>query len=220
MQPNQQKNQSKLYLNDAKYLKVGKSTWVDRMFSKAVLNGIYSFHASAAAYTDFWNNTFQIESSTPEVTRRIIWQTFIQESVWQIADKADISLVLDKNLNVNMVAQEAFKVLGDGGKIRSADGHFCNECTHSYKETADFLTEDDPAAIVGIDENRAVPSLVGEGSDLALQDAAQARQNAREATRGGPQLGPNNDDDMDVDAPVGVVNMVVMDGIVMGHAVS
>ena len=218
LQPGQQDGRSKLYLNDAKYLKVGKSFWVDRSFSRAALNGMYSFHASAAAYTDFWNNTFQMETGQPIVARRLIWQTFIQESIRQIAKKVDISLVLDKTLDINMVAQEAFKALGDGGKIRSADGHFCTECTHPFKRTADFLTEDDPAAIVGIDENRVVPGLIGEGADLALQDAAQARRAAREAARAELQLGA--DDNMDVDTPVSVVNMVVMDGIVMGHAVS
>ena len=46
------------YLNSAKYLKVGQTVWVDRIFSNAVLNGMYSFHASAAAYMEFWNNSF------------------------------------------------------------------------------------------------------------------------------------------------------------------
>jgi len=180
---------------------------VDRSFSRAVQNGMYSFHASAAAYNDFWNNTFYNESDTPVVTRRIIWQSFIQESVRQIADNANISLVLDKKLDVNMVAQEAFKVLGDCGKIRTADGHSCSECTHPYKSRADFLTEDDPAAIVGIDENRAVPALLGEDAAQAIVDAAQARHDAQ-----------NPDNEMDVDEEDGVVNMVVMDGIVMGHS--
>ena len=49
---------NRVYLNSAKYFKVGQSTWVDRSFSNVVLNGMYSFHASTAAYTEFWNNTF------------------------------------------------------------------------------------------------------------------------------------------------------------------
>ena len=50
--------EKKAYLNDAQYLKIGQSTYVDRVFSKAVLNGIYSFHASTAAYAEFWTNSF------------------------------------------------------------------------------------------------------------------------------------------------------------------
>ena len=49
---------NKLYLNSAKYMKIGQTIWVDRSFSTAVVNGMYSFHASAAAYTEYWNNTF------------------------------------------------------------------------------------------------------------------------------------------------------------------
>src|ERR1700722_6213088 len=48
----------KLYLNSAKYLKVGQSLWVDRSFSKAVLNGVYHFHASTSAFAEFWNCSF------------------------------------------------------------------------------------------------------------------------------------------------------------------
>jgi hypothetical protein len=51
-------NAQRVYLNSAKYLKVGHSVWVDRVFSNAVVNAIYSFHASAAAYMEFWNNSY------------------------------------------------------------------------------------------------------------------------------------------------------------------
>ena len=47
-----------LYLNSAKYMKVGQGVWVDRVFSNAVVNAMYSFHASASAYMEFWNNFF------------------------------------------------------------------------------------------------------------------------------------------------------------------
>ena len=47
-----------VYLNSAKYIKIGQSTWVDRTFGNVVLNGIYSFHASASAYTDYLDNGF------------------------------------------------------------------------------------------------------------------------------------------------------------------
>ncbi len=39
-------------------MKIGHHIWVDRSFSAAIVNGMYSFHASAAAYTEYWNNTF------------------------------------------------------------------------------------------------------------------------------------------------------------------
>ena len=40
------------YLNSAKYMKIGQSTWT---FGNAVVSGMYSFHASTAAYNDYWN---------------------------------------------------------------------------------------------------------------------------------------------------------------------
>ena len=44
---------NRLYINSARYLKVRQSTWVNQELSNSVLNGMYSFHASAAAYTEY-----------------------------------------------------------------------------------------------------------------------------------------------------------------------
>ena len=64
-----------------------------------------------------------------------------------------------------------------------------------------MLPNADPAGIVGVDENRAIPGLV-EGVNQPLN---QAEQNSA------------NESDMDIDhAPV---KMVVVDGIVMGPQV-
>jgi len=55
---------TKVYLNNAKYLKVGQSVWVDRVFSGGVINGIYHFHASSSAFAEFWNDTFWSSQKT------------------------------------------------------------------------------------------------------------------------------------------------------------
>ena len=60
---------SQVYLNSAHYLKVGQSLWVDRVFSAAVLNGIYGFHASSAAYTEFWNNIYLVNGTEKLITQ-------------------------------------------------------------------------------------------------------------------------------------------------------
>ena len=168
---------------------------------------MYNFHASTSAYAEFWNSNFSIHSS---LSRRHIWQAFLQESIRLIAAASNSSLILHDSLTANEVATQAFEQLGENGVIRSANHHECSECTHPYKARADILTGDDPAAVVGIDENRAVPTLHGEGADLAQQDAAQARQRARIRNRA-------VEDEMEVD--IAPVRMVVMDGIVMGHPV-
>lgn len=71
-----------IYLNSAKYLKIGANMWADRVFTGAILNAFYSFHASTAAFMDFWNESFDSSKSTADLlTRRQIWQGFVQESI-------------------------------------------------------------------------------------------------------------------------------------------
>jgi hypothetical protein len=62
--------------------------------------------------------------------------------------------------------------------IRAADQHKCQECTQPYGKTADIITEDDPAALVGMNKNQNVPALVEENADLAAEAAEQAREDA------------------------------------------
>lgn len=110
---------------------------------------------------------------------------------------------------VESVTRYAFMVLGANGVIRSADKHSCAECTHKYKKTADIITGDDPAAIVGIDENNEVPHLTGEDSGQAAHDAAYARRHAIDA-QNAIDIDESDDEES---APV---KFVVLDGIVMG----
>lgn len=180
---------SRLYLNSAKYLKVGQALWVDRSFSQGVLNGIYSFHASAAAYTEYWNNSFRRKQVVKfkEITRRQIWQAFIQESIRSIASISDIDLVLQDGLSIDEVTKEAFGILGANGVIRVAGEHSCSECTQEYKTTADIIPSSEAAtSTIGIDENI---------EDIMASD----------------------DEQMQVDKAF--VKLVVLDGIVTGPSV-
>lgn len=79
-----------------------------------------------------------------KVSRCQIWQAFVQETVQQVSKGSQV----DEDLT-----GQAFAALGKDGIIQSADQHSCAECTHKYKKTADRITEDDPAAIIGVDEN-------------------------------------------------------------------
>ena len=122
---------------------------------------MYSFHASAAAYIDFWNNSHS-ESSTGKITQHQIWQAFVQESIRSIGATSNLDLVLPDGLPIDDVTKSAFEILREKGHIRAAHTHECPECTQPYKATADILlTGEDPAALVGEDENRPVPPLVG-----------------------------------------------------------
>jgi hypothetical protein len=58
----EERHNHRVYLNSAIYIKIGQSLWVDRVFSNAVVNGMYSFHGSASAYMEYWNNSFGVLS--------------------------------------------------------------------------------------------------------------------------------------------------------------
>jgi hypothetical protein len=204
-----QGGKSKLYLNSATYLKVGQGIWVDRIFSRAVVNGTYSFHASSSAFAQFWNDTFWSaqETHSRKISQRQIWHAFVQETVRSVAQSSGQALELSDGLPIDEVTKHAFITLGEEGVIRSAEDHFCSECTHDYKKTADRITGDDPAALLGVDENHTVPVLTGDNADLAVQDAAQARLNAENAMDVDRSLSPSEDT---------ALKLVVLDGIVMG----
>ena len=220
---------NRAYLNNATYLKIGQAVWVDRNFSKAVLNGIYNFHASSSAYAQFWNESFwEIqETSAPRISHRQVWQAFVQESVRKMAQLSKVDLLLSDGLPIAEVTKHAFRLLGSKGIIKCAEDHSCTECTHEYKATADTIRREDarqdPAALLGVDEHQDVPLLQGENADLAAQDAAIAR-----ATQIGLEIedvemqGSDESSAASSDEPsndFAPIKMVVLDGIVMGHTV-
>jgi hypothetical protein len=78
------------------------------------LNGIYSFHASASAYTEYWNNSVWKHQSVnfKGITRRQIWQAFVQESICTIASAYGTDLTLQDGLAIDEITKEAFEHLG------------------------------------------------------------------------------------------------------------
>ena len=114
----------------------------------AAVNGMYSFHASAAAYTEFWNNTYSCLNSESSclVSRCIIWQAFVQESIRVIGSTLNQHLILKDNLAIDEVTQETFEHFGQNGIISAATEHACLECTqpyrHSQYENADQMEAD------------------------------------------------------------------------------
>ena len=141
----------RVYLNSAKYIKVGQNLWVDRPFTTAVLSGMYNFHGSASAYAEFWNDGFG-KSMEHRVSRRQVWNAFIQESLRYVASASNIDLTMQDGLSIDLVTQEAFEVLGEKGIIRAAEQHACDECTQNYKRNADVISSNDPTAVLGMEE--------------------------------------------------------------------
>ena len=172
---------------------------MDRVFSGAVLNGVHSFHASTAAFMQFWNESF--------------WEQEVQESIRRVAAVLGQSLEFPPKIRIEELTGLAFTYLGQEGVISNAISHSCKECTQPYKEVADRITADEPAAVLGIDENRNVPLPENP------EEAQHARADVEEA-----QIAANvarereNEDDldlMDMDN-LATVKMVVLDGIIMG----
>lgn len=197
-----QNNLKRVYLNSAKYLKIGKSLWVDRLFSTSAINAMYNFHASASAYAEYWNNTFGTEQIS--LTRPQVWQAFVQQSVRTIAEECEIDAEFNDGLNIKEVTTQAYSLLGENGIIRAADQHACAECTQEYKKTSDVVF-DDPAAVVGMDAtDDNIPAMASNHEDVQVDL---------------PQTQVTSDDEMVVDA-IPNIKMVVLDGVVMGPQVN
>jgi ribosomal protein L31 len=125
------------FLNSPKYIQVGSNTWVDYIFSNALLNGMYSFHASANTYTQYWNNSFGSIDSTNifKLSRRQIWQAFVQHSIRVVALSSDKTFETEPNTAIDDLTQHAFAVLGNNGEIPGAREHSCSDCTKPFKRT-------------------------------------------------------------------------------------
>ncbi|KDR76035.1 hypothetical protein GALMADRAFT_67778 [Galerina marginata CBS 339.88] len=115
---------------------------------------MYSFHASASAFAQYWNNTYGLEALV--ISCPHLWQAFVQDSLRTIAGVSEINLELDEPPSgkrlLPQVTAEAYALLGEKGIIRCADKHACSECTHEYKETSDVVSNDDPSKVVGVDD--------------------------------------------------------------------
>jgi len=205
---------TKSYLNSARFLKIGQSLWVDRKFSHSVLSAIYNFHASASAFMQYWNDQSSIGDSNFQIMRRQVWQAFVQESIRTIASAKDMDLELKENLTIEEVAEEAFATLGNTGIIEPAKEHSCSQCSQPFKLTADFMNNDDPAAVIGVDENGEVPALEGEDAALSAHQTNIERQAAQERAN---HINNSAANEMDVDYDN--CKMVVLDGIVFGPKV-
>jgi hypothetical protein len=155
---------NRVYINSAKHLKIGQSIWVDRVFSKAILNSVYSFHASVSAFAEYWNNTYGSETSSQStsITRRQVWHAFIQESLRTVADASDMELELNDALNIDEVTHDAFEILGKQGCIQAAHQHSCSECAQPYRLASDVIDDasSEHSRNMNVDSNAAPVKMV------------------------------------------------------------
>lgn len=120
------------FVNDALYLKLGQSLWVDRVFTDSVLNATYSFHASVSSFSDYWNSTFG-RAALINITRRHIWQAFIAGTVRMVSQSAGQSFTTLENPSIDFVTQQAYELFAAEGIIQVASGHSCDECSQPQR---------------------------------------------------------------------------------------
>jgi CxC6 like cysteine cluster associated with KDZ transposases len=168
---------------------------------------MYSFHASASAYVEFWNNSFgKTQQDVFQFSCRQIWQAFVQESICTIAASANTEISVQDNLAIDEITKEAFSILGENGVIRAADQHACSECTHNYIATTSNSTPTaHSAAVVGVDDKEVDDEDIEQSSHQAADSGSSSSGSTSAST---------SDSGMDVDkAPV---KMVVVDGTCFG----
>ena len=171
---------------------------------------MYSFHASASAYTGFWNSSYGAVNgeTVAKITRRQVWQAFIQESIRMVAVESKINLEIRDGLSISDKTKQAFAKLGNQGIIPLAKGHTCRECSQPYKELSDVQLNIDAAAVVGMDERQNVPPLIEEEANSEDEMMAVDEENTpvpatiNQALQNPPD---NHQDSMDVDITTGAI---------------
>jgi CxC5 like cysteine cluster associated with KDZ transposases len=143
-------DRTEIISNSARYLQIGRNMWADRSFSNAVVKSMYSFHASANTYCDYWNSTFGFSNSANRLKlgRKQVWQAFVQESIRTVASSDDVDFETPANLSIDDLTKKAFYELGNGGRISIANDHSCSECTKPFKESVTDTTIHPDAAPV------------------------------------------------------------------------
>jgi len=179
----------------ARYLKVGKNMWVDRVFGTAVLNALYSF-ASVTSFADFWSRTF-----FRGLTRRHAYQASIQASIRLVAQASDQFFIVPDGLPIRAVVAAANRELVGNKAIPIGVTHRCSDCEHDYIP---------PSA------NLRLP-----GVDGALTHGEDGTDDAPPATANDARRSDNDPlpEAIPILATGSKVRMKVLDGLVMGPLV-
>lgn len=119
-------------LNSSRFVKLGQSTWADRTFTNSVLNATYSFHASTSAYAQYWTSSFGQDTGV-SITRPHIWQAFVAETIFMLAQDLKIDLVVPDNVDIDTVVTNAFACLAQEGVMECTKGHGCTGCHHERR---------------------------------------------------------------------------------------
>jgi len=117
------KQPKQVYLNSAKYLKIGSNLWVDQLFSSSVINAMYSFHASASAYSQYWNITYGTKSTNLSCAHIVEeWKVLekYQKKIGMIGD--DVGWYFQGPLHVSIYGRWGYAKWKKTNKIRKKSG--------------------------------------------------------------------------------------------------
>ncbi|KAH6904546.1 hypothetical protein BKA70DRAFT_1432307 [Coprinopsis sp. MPI-PUGE-AT-0042] len=156
------------------------------VFTQSVCNAIYSFHASAQAFTEYFNDSYSLtpssfaslQSTSTLISCRHSWQAFMQESLRMVSGAAGRPLTVALKTSVDLLAKRAYTVLGQGGKLSNAQDHACIDCTQPWRSDA----EGDPYAMEEEDawvNMRVVDGIVTGPYHCAYPDCDQPLANYR-----------------------------------------
>jgi hypothetical protein len=65
-----------------------------------------------------------------------------------VASSDDVDFETQANLSIDDITEKAFYELGNGGRMKAANGHSCSECTKPFKESVTDITIHPDAAPV------------------------------------------------------------------------
>lgn len=122
-----------LFLNNARYVKIGQNLWADRNFSRSVIHAMHDLHASASGYRNFFAHAYGNDSL--KLFRRHIAAAFVQESTRGISQESGIeySFQAKTTMKVDEITHDAFRKLGNDGVIHLAETHSCDECLQPFR---------------------------------------------------------------------------------------
>lgn len=196
----------KFFRPNCNFLKIGRNLWADRQFAQALTNGLYSF-SSITSYAAYWTKSYWPSNIVGTLTRRNVWSCFIQHSIREMVNAIPRAAFLTPaKMSIKDTTKLAYQLLGQDGEIPGARDHECDECAQDYMAPQLAQIHNGAAAVLGVDNAGPAPVQGDQNADVvdAMGQAPTAPPPHRTTrTRAQPK-----------------VNMVVLDGIVMGHSVS
>lgn len=64
---------------------------------------MYNFHASSNAYMQHWNDSYGQTTPSVKLSRKQVWQAFVQESIRSVASASKVNFEANQNSSIDHV---------------------------------------------------------------------------------------------------------------------